>query len=134
MPMAGRRAARYWEFVSVISPRRISVPTEMISARMGKRIKEPGARSQGARGRRAIGWNTAAISVTGLGGVPVSAKGVVLSATVTEGTGAGYVTVWPSDAPRPTASSLNFIPGQTVANLVLVKVPPSGFVNVYNAA
>src|SRR5439155_9036098 len=38
MPMAGRRAARYWELVSVISPRRISVPTEMISARIGERI------------------------------------------------------------------------------------------------
>src|SRR5439155_19271544 len=107
----------------------------MISARMGMRIKEPRARSQVAReGDGRLAGIPRQFSVTGLGGVPASAKGVVLSATVTEGTGAGYVTVWPSDATRPTASSLNFIPGQTVANLVLVKVPASSFVNLYNAA
>ena len=81
-----------------------------------------------------LGHNrSAGISVTAVGGVPASAKGVVLNATVTEGTGASYITIWPSDATRPTASSLNFAPGQTVANLVMVKVPPNGSVNVYNA-
>ena len=81
-----------------------------------------------------LGHNrSAGISVTAVGGVPASAKDVVLNATVTEGTGASYITIWPSDATRPTASSLNFAPGQTVANLVMVKVPPNGSVNVYNA-
>ena len=40
----------------------------------------------------------------------------------------------PSNATRPTASNLNFGPGQTVPNLVMVKVGPDGKVNVYNAA
>ena len=74
------------------------------------------------------------MQVTGAGGVPPTAKGVVVNATVTEGTAAGYLTIWPSDATRPTASTLNFIPGQTVANLVMVKVGAGGSVGIYNAA
>lgn len=97
--------------------------------------------------RFGLGWGgklghggTANITVTGVGGVPVGAKAVVLNATVTEVTGAGYLTVYPSDvAPRPNASNLNFVPGQTVPNLVIVRVAPighphAGKVNVYNAA
>src|SRR5262249_22521647 len=33
-----------------------------------------------------------------------------------------YVTVFPSDAPLPLASNLNFGPGQTVPNQVITKV------------
>jgi outer membrane protein assembly factor BamB len=67
-------------------------------------------------------------------GVPEGAKAVVLNTTVTQPTAAGYITVYPSDAARPNASNLNFVPGQTVPNLVMVKVPANGIVNVYNAA
>jgi len=90
--------------------------------------------------RLGIGWGgklgigTANVDVTGVGGVPEGAKAVVLNATVTDATEAGYITVYPSDAARPNASNLNFAPGQTVPNLVMVKVPPNGIVNVYNAA
>jgi hypothetical protein len=51
---------------------------------------------------------------------------------VTNPTGAGFLTAWPSDAPRPTASDLNFVPGQTVPNLVVVKIGADGRVNLYN--
>ena len=39
-----------------------------------------------------------------------------------------------SVSPQPTASNLNFVPGQTVANLVMVKVGTDGKVKIYNAA
>jgi hypothetical protein len=81
-----------------------------------------------------LGHNgTAAVDVTA-GGVAEGAKAVVLNATATEATAAGYITVYPSNAAKPNASNLNFAPGQTVPNLVMVKVPPNGIVNVYNAA
>jgi hypothetical protein len=81
-----------------------------------------------------LGHNgTAGIDVTA-GGVPEGVKAVVLNATATEATAAGYITVYPSNAAKPNASNLNFAPGQTVPNLVMVKVPPNGIVNVYNAA
>jgi hypothetical protein len=81
-----------------------------------------------------LGAGTANVDVTGVGGVPEGAKGVVLNTTVTQPTAAGFITVYPSNTARPNASNLNFAPGQTVPNLVMVKVPPNGIVNVFNAA
>jgi hypothetical protein len=40
--------------------------------------------------------------------------------------------VWPSGQSRPLASNLNWSPGATVANLVVVPVGPDGRVAVYN--
>jgi hypothetical protein len=57
---------------------------------------------------------------------------VVLNVTVTAPTAAGYVTVWPSDAARPLASNLNFVPDLTVPNLVVVRVPADGVVSLFN--
>ena len=74
--------------------------------------------------------------VLGKGGVPVADRGVtvvVMNVTVTEPTWDGYLTVYPGDvADRPTASNLNFVAGQTVPNLVTVKVPASGVIKFYN--
>jgi hypothetical protein len=75
------------------------------------------------------------LHVTGAGGVPSSGvTAVVMNVTVTEPTAAGFLTVFPDNASRPLASSLNFVAGQTVPNLVLVAVPPSGVVDFYNSS
>ena len=73
--------------------------------------------------------------VTGPGGVPATgATAVVLNTTVTEPTSGSFLTVFPSDdLTPPTASNLNFAPGQTVPNLVIVKVGTNGNVKIYNA-
>jgi hypothetical protein len=71
--------------------------------------------------------------VTGVGGVPsfgVTAVAINLSAT--EGTFYSYLTVYPSDAERPNASNLNFVPGEDVPNMAIVKVGGDGNVDVYN--
>ena len=58
---------------------------------------------------------------------------VVVNTTVAEPSANSFLTVFPSDVSRPDpASNLNFVTGQTVANLVMVKVPANGIVNVYN--
>ncbi len=55
------------------------------------------------------------LKVAGRGGVPGSGvSAAVLNLTVTGPTAAGYVTAFPSGVRRPTASSLNFVPGQTL--------------------
>ena len=59
---------------------------------------------------------------------------MVLNATVAEPSRNSYLTVYPSDVGLPTASNVNFVPGQTVPNLVTVKVGADGRVNVYNAS
>jgi hypothetical protein len=64
------------------------------------------------------------------GHIPAGTSAVVLNVTVTQPTAAGYVTVWPADQPMPLASSLNFVPGQTVPNLVLVPVSADGKVKL----
>ena len=63
------------------------------------------------------------------GGVPTSAKAAVLNVTVTQPDGPGFVTVWPCDTTTPpNASNLNFYANQTVPNLVVAPISPSGTV------
>jgi hypothetical protein len=77
---------------------------------------------------------TLSFQVSGRGGVPSSgAGGVVLNLTETSATAAGFVTAWPSDAGQPLASSLNFVAGETVPNLVELPLGPSGSVSLYNS-
>jgi hypothetical protein len=83
-----------------------------------------------------IGANQALyFQVTGKGGVPLSGVDtVVLNVTATQPTAASYLNIYPADqAPRPTASSLNFLAGDTVPNLVTVKLSPMGRIQIYNA-
>lgn len=74
------------------------------------------------------------VLVAGAGGVPAGVDAVVVNITVTNATAGGYLTVWPAGQPRPTASSLNWAPGQTIANAVTVKAGTGGKVSVYNDA
>lgn len=75
-----------------------------------------------------IGSNQAAVfRVSGVGGVPsTGVAAVVANVTVTGPTAAGYLTVYPADVPRPLASNLNYIQGQTVPSMVMVPVSPTG--------
>ena len=74
------------------------------------------------------------VAVTGVGGVPVSGvAAVVLNVTATDVTAMeSYLTVFPTGAPRPLASSLNMLAGQTVPNLVVARVGAGGKVSIYN--
>jgi len=68
---------------------------------------------------------TRTIAIAGQPGSPVPAMNsatppaaVVMNVTVTNPTAASYLTLFPTGVTRPTASNLNFTPGQTVPNLV----------------
>jgi len=79
------------------------------------------------------------LQVAGRGGVPamngpVPPKAAVLNITVTDPTASSYLTAYPSDAPRPLASDLNWTPGQTVPNLVVVKLRADGKIAMFNFA
>ena len=73
------------------------------------------------------------LNVAGVGGVPVSgATSVVLNVTVTDPSGPdSFLTLFPAGTVRPLASNLNFVTGETVANLVVVRVQ-SGRVSLFN--
>jgi len=73
------------------------------------------------------------LSVAGRGGVATDASAVVLNVTATSPEGAGFVTVYPCDEPRPNASSLNFALGSTVAAAVVAKVGSDGTVCLFTS-
>ncbi|MBV9039708.1 MAG: choice-of-anchor D domain-containing protein, partial [Acidimicrobiia bacterium] len=77
---------------------------------------------------------TRAVTVAGMGGLPSSGvSAVVMNVTATQPTAGSYLTLFPTGQSQPTASNLNFGPGETVPNLVVVKLGPDGKVDLYNA-
>ncbi|MEP7192465.1 MAG: glycoside hydrolase domain-containing protein [Actinomycetota bacterium] len=79
-------------------------------------------------------WGTVKVAVAGASGSPVPAGALAAAAnvTVTEPQKAGFLTV--ADRALTGSSSLNFLTGQTVANLVISKIAPDGTVSIYNGS
>lgn len=127
-----------------------SQPTHLVVDLMGTFEHGGGAGAQSVRPARlldtrkpigvaAVGKLNAAetlvLQVTGRGGVPASdVAAATINVTVTEADGAGFVTAFPCDRDRPTASNLNFVAGQTVPNLVTVRLSSSGTVCLFTSA
>jgi hypothetical protein len=74
------------------------------------------------------------LQVSGAGGVPGGATAALLNVTATNTTAASYLTVWPVGQTPPLASSLNWAPGETIANSVPAKLSAGGGISVKNAA
>ena len=67
--------------------------------------------------------------------IPTGVTAVVMTLTVTNPTGAGFVTAYDDgETTAPTTSSVNYAPGETVPNLVIVPVGSDGYVDLYNAS
>ena len=64
--------------------------------------------------------------VAPLPSVPVGASAISLNLTAADETGPGFLTAYPSGAPRPGTSSLNFAIGQPVANGAVLKLSDGG--------
>lgn len=77
---------------------------------------------------------TTSLTVAGVNGVPASGvTAVVLNVTVTNTSGPeSFLTVFPSGTGRPEASNINFVSGQTIANLVIARVGGDGRISIYN--
>ncbi len=52
--------------------------------------------------------------------------------TATNTTAWGFLSAWPAGSPQPTSSNLNFLPGQNVPNLVMLKLGTGGQLSVFN--
>jgi hypothetical protein len=84
-----------------------------------------------------VGTSPRSLTIAGSNGVPSNtdpgargASAVALNVTVTDPSAAGYVTVWPSGRPRPNASNLNFVAGQTIPNMVIVQLGAGGSIDL----
>ena len=74
-----------------------------------------------------------ALSVLGRGGVPAAGvAAIVLNVTATGAKGSGNITVYPAGADQPLTSNLDFVTGQTVADLVIAKVGLDGQIELAN--
>jgi len=66
--------------------------------------------------------------------IPADAQAIVGNATAINtvpGGVAGYITLYPSGAPRPTVSNLNYVPNQIVPNAFTVGLGGDGAFNIY---
>jgi hypothetical protein len=82
---------------------------------------------------KVAGGTSIELAVTNGGGVPKSGvSAVVLNVTVANPTATSNLTVWPAGQARPLASNLNFVPGQTVPNLVIATVGAGGAIAIFN--
>jgi hypothetical protein len=73
------------------------------------------------------------LSIAGRTDIATDASAAILNVTVTEPVTAGFVTVYPCGLARPTASSVNFVAGQTVANAVVATVGGGGKVCLFTS-
>ncbi len=69
-------------------------------------------------------------TMTGVCGIPASATGVSLNATVTGVTGQGFLSLWQTGTAYPTVSTLNFNPGETQVNAAIVPLNATGQLSV----
>jgi hypothetical protein len=92
----------------------------------------------GPRKTPLAGGETFVQQVTGTNGnctIPLDAVGVALNVTTVNGTAASFLTVWPSDATRPTASNLNWVANSPATpNKVDVKLSADGKASYFSNA
>lgn len=95
-------------------------PTRLLDSRIG-------VGTSGGSTAPVQGGASGVLDVTGLGGVPSSGvSAVVLNVTVTQPSGASFLSLTPEG--NPTTSNMNFVGGETVAGLVIVPVGSDGSV------
>ncbi|NNN22657.1 MAG: hypothetical protein HKL80_11730 [Acidimicrobiales bacterium] len=76
---------------------------------------------------------TMVVAIAGLNNIPSSASSAVVNITATDTTAASFLQVSPYGSPPVSTSSLNWLPGQTVANNVTVRLGTNGKLSIYNA-
>jgi surface antigen len=112
--LSGVRAGRYIHVADQLRAYQPVTPLRILDTRSGV---------GGSTG--AVGQTKIDLAVTGAGGVPSSGvKAVVLNLAETGGTAAldSWVTVWPAGGTQPGTANLNYAPGQTTSNTVIVEV------------
>ena len=96
-------------------------PSRLLDTRVGNGAAQAPAAS-----------GTVGLQVTGRGGVPSGVAAVVVNVTVTAGPSGRVHHGLPVRDTQPTASNLNYTAGQTIPNLVTVKVGSDGKIDLNN--
>ena len=111
-------------------------PVRICDTRLGNPSHLTGTSAQcsnGTAGGTLAANGTVSFGVAGSFGVPsTEVTAVVLNMTATGAKAAGYLTAYPTGESRPTASNLNYLPGQAVPNLVEVGLGTGGQVSIFS--
>lgn len=77
-----------------------------------------------------------AVQVTSVtaGRVPATATGVVVDVTAVTPTATGFLTIWPDGEARPYTSFLNFTAATNTSNSAMVKLGPTGKLQLFNSS
>jgi GH25 family lysozyme M1 (1,4-beta-N-acetylmuramidase) len=86
---------------------------------------------EGGNGKHNTG-ETFLVNITGKAPAPANARGVIVSLTVLDGEGAGFLTVWGAGG-RPSTSNVNFAPGEVKNTLAVVPLSGAG-INTFTSA
>ncbi len=91
--------------------------------------------SQNSSTQPPAGESTISVQISGVESIPLTGvAAVAVNVTVADPATAGYLTIYPSGAQRPTASNINFQAAHSVANRVIVPVGHNGSIEIYNSA
>lgn len=83
----------------------------------------------------AVGPNSSiTLQVTGAGGVPANATGVIITLTATDATIGTFITATPTGTARATTSVLNPAGKAAVANTITIALGTGGGIDLYNFA
>jgi hypothetical protein len=73
------------------------------------------------------------LQVAGVAGVLSNGtKAASVNITATGASASGYLTVYPDGVARPTASSVNYVSGRSVANMSVMPLGSNGAIDIYN--
>ncbi len=93
------------------------------------------ASGQAYSGQTLAAGSTLTVQLGGLAGLPASGVvAVAVNVTVTNTAASGYLQLWPAGQTQPYTSELNWTPGQTAENLVLVGVGSGSGLSIYNGS
>ena len=89
--------------------------------------------SLGGHAGPVVQGETMRLVIAGKNGVPATGAGAAaLNVTATGANLSSFVTIFPAGTPRPIASNLNFVAGETIPNRVVVAIGAGGAIAIYN--
>jgi hypothetical protein len=115
----------------------VSVPGSPDRASAGRLTTVPGTRLIDTRtpgSAPVAAGSTLTVPVVGRAPVPPDATAVAVTIVAVVPAGAGHLTAWKGTGIRPPTSTLNFAPGQVIANQAFVPLGPAGSFAVYAAS
>ncbi|HUF97918.1 MAG TPA: S8 family peptidase [Ilumatobacter sp.] len=119
-----------FEFTDVPCPS----PPPIIAVPPGRFLdtrEAPSAENAFATTGKLTGGSITAIKIAGRGSVPDGATGVIANLTAIAPDAPGFATLYPCSPTPPTASTVNYLPGDVVANTAIVPLDADGEVCLY---